>query len=189
MAAKEVMVSAPLIVLLYDRTFLAGSFRERRTAMGAVRGLAATWLLLAALVVGSGARAGTAGFGLRISPWQYALTQCRAIVEYLGLSFWPANLCLDHGDTVVEKSVGRAARGRMVLALLGADGLGAVAAADGRLFGAFLLCRARSHVEHRSGGHTNRRRAPHVPAAGGRGCRDRDRRILGVECCEECLPT
>ena len=28
MASKEVMVSAPLIVLLYDRAFLAGSFRE-----------------------------------------------------------------------------------------------------------------------------------------------------------------
>ena len=28
MATKEVMATAPLIVLLYDRTFLAGSFRE-----------------------------------------------------------------------------------------------------------------------------------------------------------------
>ena len=28
MATKEVMVTAPLVVLLYDRTFLAGSFRE-----------------------------------------------------------------------------------------------------------------------------------------------------------------
>ncbi len=27
MACKEVMVAAPLVVLLYDRTFLAGSFR------------------------------------------------------------------------------------------------------------------------------------------------------------------
>ena len=28
MATKEVMATAPVIVLLYDRTFLAGSFRE-----------------------------------------------------------------------------------------------------------------------------------------------------------------
>ena len=28
MASKEVMVSSPLIVFLYDRAFLAGSFRE-----------------------------------------------------------------------------------------------------------------------------------------------------------------
>jgi len=40
-------VSAPLMVLLYDRTFFAGSFREalrRRAPLYA--GLAATWLPL-----------------------------------------------------------------------------------------------------------------------------------------------
>ena len=47
MAAKEVMVSAPLIVLLYDRTFVAGSFREAwRRRWGLHVALAATWLLL-----------------------------------------------------------------------------------------------------------------------------------------------
>ena len=41
MATKEVMVSAPLIVLLYDRTFLAGSFREAwRRRRGVHAGLA-----------------------------------------------------------------------------------------------------------------------------------------------------
>ena len=40
MATKEVMVSAPLVVLLYDRTFLAGSFREAwRQALGILPGL------------------------------------------------------------------------------------------------------------------------------------------------------
>jgi protein O-mannosyl-transferase len=103
MASKEVMVSAPLIVLLYDRTFLAGSFREalqKRRAM--YIGLAATWTVLAALVVASAGRGGTAGFGLEIGPWQYALTQCRAIPHYLRLCFWPSGLCLDYGDSAVQ---------------------------------------------------------------------------------------
>ena len=54
MASKEVMVSAPLMVLLYDRTFVAGSFREAwRQRRGLYAGLAASWLLLGWLVLGS----------------------------------------------------------------------------------------------------------------------------------------
>jgi protein O-mannosyl-transferase len=103
MASKEVMVSAPLIVLLYDRTFLYGSFREalnKRWKMYA--GMAASWFLLAALVVGSAGRGDSAGFGLGMSPWEYALTQCRAIPHYLRLCFWPTGLCLDYGDALVK---------------------------------------------------------------------------------------
>ena len=81
MAAKEVMVTAPLLVLLYDRTFVAGTFRaawQRRRPF--YLGLAATWLLLAFLVWDSGGQRGeAAGFGLGMSWWNYALTQCRAI--------------------------------------------------------------------------------------------------------------
>ncbi|MGD0090515.1 MAG: hypothetical protein ABSE73_11400, partial [Planctomycetota bacterium] len=49
MGCKQVMVTAPLLVLLYDRTFAAGSFKaalQRRRRFYA--GLAATWLILAA---------------------------------------------------------------------------------------------------------------------------------------------
>ena len=51
MATKEVMVSAPLVVLLYDRTFLAGSVGEAwRRRWAYYLALAVTWLLLAWLV-------------------------------------------------------------------------------------------------------------------------------------------
>src|ERR1035441_9461592 len=90
MATKEVMVSAPLIVLLYDRTFMAGTFgaawRRRR---GWYLGLFCTWLVLGFTVVCmGGSRGQAAGFGLRVTPWAYALTQCRAIVLYLKLVVW-----------------------------------------------------------------------------------------------------
>ena len=98
MATKEVMASAPLLLLLYDRTFLAGSFRGAWQARGKFHlALAATWLLLGALVLGTGGRGGTAGFGTTVSAWSYALTQCRAIVRYLGLSLWPQPLIFDYG--------------------------------------------------------------------------------------------
>ena len=102
MATKEVMASAPLMVLLYDRTFVAGSFRaawQRRHRL--YLGLAATWLLLGYLVVSSGNRGGTAGFGTEAPWWAYALTQCRAVVHYLRLSVWPQPLVFDYGTAVV----------------------------------------------------------------------------------------
>jgi tetratricopeptide (TPR) repeat protein len=102
MASKEVMISAPLIVLLYDRTFMAGSFREAL----AIRpkyyfALAATWILLAYEMMHVGNRGGAVGMGLKIDSWHYALTQFHAIVLYLGLSLWPHPLIFDYGTTLV----------------------------------------------------------------------------------------
>jgi tetratricopeptide (TPR) repeat protein len=102
MATKEVMFAAPILVLLHDRTFTAGSFRaalRRRPRLYA--GLAATWLLLGWLVWREGGRSGTAGFATGISSWHYLLTQCEAIVHYLKLAFWPSPLVLDYGVALV----------------------------------------------------------------------------------------
>ena len=105
MATKEVMVSAPVIVWLYDRTFVAGSFAEAwRRRRGYYVALASTSLLLAWLMVGTGARGGTAGFGLGVAWGKYALTQCGAIWHYLRLSVWPAPLVFDYGGAVVVKN-------------------------------------------------------------------------------------
>jgi tetratricopeptide (TPR) repeat protein len=126
MATKEVMVTAPLIVLLYDRTLLssraAGGFgatwHQRRRYYVA---LAGTWLLLAWLVLrGSGTRGASAGFGLGISSWTYLLQQCEAIVLYLKLSIWPHPLVLDYGTGVVHSVADVWWQGLVVLALLGA---------------------------------------------------------------------
>jgi tetratricopeptide (TPR) repeat protein len=119
MASKEVMVSAPLMVLLYDRTFVAGTFgaawRQRRPLYLA---LAATWIPLADWVLASGAnRDGAAGFGTGIPWWIYGLTQGRAIVHYLRLAFWPAPLIVDYGERVV-RGVGEAAPQAIAVALL-----------------------------------------------------------------------
>jgi tetratricopeptide (TPR) repeat protein len=105
MASKEVMISAPLIVLLYDRTFVAGTFRaawKKRWRFYA--GLASTWLLLGFLVAGTKGRGGTAGFGANITSWSYALTQFRAIVHYLQLSLWPHPLIFDYGTALATRA-------------------------------------------------------------------------------------
>jgi tetratricopeptide (TPR) repeat protein len=103
MACKEVMVSAPLMALLYDRTFLVGSFREAwRVRRRLYLLLAATWLPLAWLVAGTEGRGGSAGFATDVSAWHYLLTQCQAVVHYLRLGCWPQPLVLDYGTAVVQ---------------------------------------------------------------------------------------
>ena len=99
MASKEVAVTIPLIVLLYDRSFLSGSLAEAlRRRRPLYVGLAATWVLAAILIIHAGSRGDSAGFGHGVSVWQYARTQLWAIVHYLRLSFWPAPLILDYGQ-------------------------------------------------------------------------------------------
>jgi tetratricopeptide (TPR) repeat protein len=106
MATKEVMISAPLIVLLYDRTFVAGSFREAwRQRWGLHAALAATWLLLLGLVASTGwNRSGASGFDVGITPWAYWLTQFEAVARYLWLSVWPHPLVFEYGTFWVSRA-------------------------------------------------------------------------------------
>ena len=98
MGSKEVMVSAPLIVLLYDRVFLASSFRESWRQRGVLYiGLAATWLILATLVAMT-PRTMT-GFGIRgVTSWDYLKTEAGVIAYYLRLAVWPRPLVIDYDD-------------------------------------------------------------------------------------------
>lgn len=99
MGSKESMVVAPLVAGMIDATLLTGSWRltwQRRPYLYV--GLAATWLVVAALVA-QGARTTTAGFGVQgLSPWRYALTQAEVWWHYLRLVFWPQPLIVDYGD-------------------------------------------------------------------------------------------
>jgi tetratricopeptide (TPR) repeat protein len=103
MASKEVMASAPLIVFLYDRTFVSGTFTAawqnyRRLHLS----LAATWLILLACIIQSGGRGTTVGYS-NVAWWEYAITQAPAITGYLWRSLWPANLIFDYG-AILEKN-------------------------------------------------------------------------------------
>lgn len=98
---KEIIATAPLLVLLYDRTFCAGTFRGAlRARWRYYAGLAAAWPLLAWLMAGSGNRG--IGYGHGISPWEYALTSVRSVALYLKLAFWPQPLVFDYGTHVVR---------------------------------------------------------------------------------------
>lgn len=97
MATKEVMVTAPVAVLLYDRIFVAGSLRAALSSHGRYYlALASTWVALA-VFMHTQLDERLVGFGLGIGAGDYALTESRAILLYALRVIWPANLVFDYG--------------------------------------------------------------------------------------------
>ncbi|HVT72624.1 MAG TPA: tetratricopeptide repeat protein [Lacunisphaera sp.] len=121
MATKELVAVTPLLVFLYDRTFLAGSFRDAWARRGRWHAaLALTWVLLGWLVWQSGGARGTAaGFASGVSAWGYLKLQAAAIVHYLRLVFWPHPLVLDYGSAAPVALATVCGQGAIVVALLG----------------------------------------------------------------------
>ena len=96
MASKEVMVSAPLMVLLFERTFVAGSLAAAlRRSWPLYIGLAMTWLLLVGLTMDAPHR-DSAGFGLGVSAYAWWLTQTKVLLMYLKLAVWPWPLMIHY---------------------------------------------------------------------------------------------
>ena len=100
---KEVMVTAFLVILLYDWVFLAPSLRQLFRRRGWLYAALALPPLVAPLwLAASGVLTqpqGVLGFGVRTStPWTYLLTQPGVILHYLRLAVWPVGLCLDYLD-------------------------------------------------------------------------------------------
>jgi tetratricopeptide (TPR) repeat protein len=97
MGSKESMVTAPVMVLVYDAVFWAGSLgRALRARWRMYAGLAATWLILVSLTL-SGPRSHSAGFSSGVTAYTYALNQPAMLVQYVKLAFWPHGLVLDYG--------------------------------------------------------------------------------------------
>ncbi|HEY1601097.1 MAG TPA: tetratricopeptide repeat protein [Pirellulales bacterium] len=96
MTCKEVMVSAPVVVLLFERTFLTGSFRRALAASWPLyAGFLLGWVVLLALNV-NGPRAATAGFHAGVPAVAWWLTQCKVLLMYLGLAVWPWPLVIHY---------------------------------------------------------------------------------------------
>lgn len=142
MGSKEVMVTAPILVLWYDRAFVAGSWWEILTRRKYYcLGLALTWIALAPPLarleqvvhptaasgggeVGAGGpaspRESTADVGVvaGLTPVRYLLSQAGVLVWYLRLCFWPQGLCFDYDWPPVQGLGEAVAPGLVILALL-----------------------------------------------------------------------
>lgn len=106
MASKEVMVSAPLMVLLYDRLFVSGSFTVAlRRRLGFYAALAATLLILVFYQLDNPRAKSVLFDSAWISVPDYFLTQLTVIVHYLKLAFWPHPLVLDSQDWPIARGI------------------------------------------------------------------------------------
>ncbi|MFH1418078.1 MAG: tetratricopeptide repeat protein [Planctomycetota bacterium] len=126
MGSKAVMVTAPVVMLLYDRAFLCPSFAQAlRARWQLYLGLGATWIVLFLSGVATGVLnpnatgLATVGFAFKgISPLQYLATQPGVILYYLRLAFWPMGLCLDHGWPPAKEAGQILSQSLLIVALL-----------------------------------------------------------------------
>jgi Flp pilus assembly protein TadD len=119
--SKEIALSAPLAVILYDRAFRFHAWSGIRTAPN---GRARFYLILSGACVATfalvsfGGRGQSAGFGVGMAWYDYLYTQCWAILHYLMLVVWPNALSIDYGTKVVTGAKG--IPGAIILTAFGA---------------------------------------------------------------------
>lgn len=107
MLCKEVMASVPAMVLLYERTFIADSFRRiLKRSWPLYVCLALGWLTMLAIYY-HGSRTPGGGFGMGMAAHQWWFTQSKVIFLYLKLAVWPWPLVI-HYEVPILKSIAEA---------------------------------------------------------------------------------
>jgi protein O-mannosyl-transferase len=106
MGVKEVMVTAPVMVLWYHRAFVARGWQVmfRGPERFYYLALCSTWSILAWAMLRSRTEyeAGNIGTVKGVTPVDYLLSQAGVITYYLRLSVWPYGQCLDYGWPVAR---------------------------------------------------------------------------------------
>ena len=178
MASKEIMIFAPLVVLLFEWTFLVRSAREMRRSWPLYACLTLGWALLF-LLTQSKTHGVTYDARHAVPLYVWWFTQAKVLFLYLKLAFWPWPLSIHYGTpfvrTFTAASPWLAAVAILVIATLlllwRRSAVGFVVAAMG------LILAPTSLVPILQG---RRRRTPHVLAVGRTG-HARDRRRLSAD--------
>ncbi|MGD0768283.1 MAG: tetratricopeptide repeat protein [Tepidisphaeraceae bacterium] len=114
MGTKETVATAPLVALVYDRTFISRSFATAwKTRWPLYLGLAVTWVIPLG-VIASGARGLSVG---NVPPVDYVLTQLGVMAHYVALEVWPGRLVLDYYDWPIAHGWSQVGVGGRVVAL------------------------------------------------------------------------
>jgi tetratricopeptide (TPR) repeat protein len=119
MASKEDMVTAPVLVLLFERAFLLPSWGVMRTRLSWYGALASTWIVLA-VCLWLGPVNATVGYDAipPVTAWEWLMTQAGVILHYLANIVWPADLRTAY-DWGIVRDFGRALwPGLVVVSLL-----------------------------------------------------------------------
>jgi len=122
MGSKEVMVTAPVVVALYDRVFLSDSWKSLFKARGWVYlGFlpAILWMFFQVLTTSNTfAVERDVSEWNHFTRWEYLRSQPRSILHYFRLVVWPTGQCLDYGWRAVAPAEAMLP-GLAVVALLG----------------------------------------------------------------------
>jgi len=104
MCCKEMMVSAPLIVLLFERTFVSGSFEQAlRKSWRLYAGLLFSWIVMLGLSLGSPHGSNT-GFHVGIAAHEWWFTQANVLLRYLKLVVWPWPLSIRYATVILSNA-------------------------------------------------------------------------------------
>jgi Flp pilus assembly protein TadD len=126
MMSKEIVITAPLAVMLYDRAFRLPSWMALGKPGGGRRwAYLAMWCacIVTFAIFEAGSRGDAAAFGIDMPWYRYFYTQCWAIGRYLWLVVWPHALTPDYGFRPIG-----GARGIPGLVLLTAFGVATIRA-------------------------------------------------------------
>jgi tetratricopeptide (TPR) repeat protein len=105
---KEVAIVWPILVLAFDRIYLSeGWLKVAKRRWWAYVGLAAVWvwLLVPTLVSSKEGKDYGIGFGLAVTPLQYAYTETEVIWLYLKMVVWPTRQVGDYASWPIATSV------------------------------------------------------------------------------------
>ncbi len=121
MGCKEAMASAPVVILWYDRAFIASSwkslFSQRKRYYGL---LASTWAILAWAMLHYTDEYTEGGMVIveNVTPWTYLLSQSEVITHYLRLAVWPHGQCFFGKWPVAHSILDVLPQGVFILAIL-----------------------------------------------------------------------
>ncbi len=108
MASKAIVITAPALLLLYDRVFLSTSKREvlsRRfrvhlgvllIVLGVSAGVGILQTIVTSIPEPRDPKEMKTLIARAASPMEYYRTQPEILLHYLSLAYWPADLCLDY---------------------------------------------------------------------------------------------
>jgi Flp pilus assembly protein TadD len=120
MGSKETMLVAPLLALLFDRIFIAVSWRDILRKRWWVHGalwLTALWPISRHLAYSPHITPELLSPGMR---WHYLLTQCWGLTRMIRLAFWPQPLVFFYGMGLVTDPLKVWPQGLFLLILAGA---------------------------------------------------------------------
>jgi len=98
---KEIIITVPFTVLLYDVIFVTGTLSlSLKIRWKYYMWLCLNWIPLAYLLKAIKHQA--VGYDIGISTWTYLITESKAVWIYLSLSVWPSPLIFDRGPLFIH---------------------------------------------------------------------------------------